>query len=112
MCEKVTSDLQLETRFKFDQVLFSTTYNWLVKTCPENGRMIDENRNTHSMPIGKEKTVMNIDTLFYFRWMNYHLDNVGNTIVFFAALFSVIYKDTLNPSLIGMSVSFSIQVRR
>ena len=71
--------------------------------------MIIEHKWRHCMPIEKGYTLMNMDTRYFFRWMNYNLDIVGNTIVFFAALFSVIYRDTLNPSIIGMSVSFSIQ---
>ena len=45
-----------------------------------------------------------------YRWMDYYLSITGNSVVFFAALFSVIYRHTLNPSLIGMALSFAIQV--
>ena len=38
------------------------------------------------------------------------MDFLGNSVTFFAALFAVIQRNTLNAGVVGMSVSFSLQV--
>jgi len=38
------------------------------------------------------------------------LETVGNLIIFFAALFAVLSRKTVDPGLVGLSVSYALQV--
>ncbi|NWI49193.1 MRP1 protein, partial [Calyptomena viridis] len=44
------------------------------------------------------------------RWLAVRLEYVGNFIVFFAALFAVIARNKLSAGLVGLSVSYSLQI--
>lgn len=44
------------------------------------------------------------------RWLAIRLEMVGNMIIFFAALFAVLGRDTMNPGLVGLSISYALQV--
>uniref|UniRef100_A0A4X2M797 ATP binding cassette subfamily C member 3 n=1 Tax=Vombatus ursinus TaxID=29139 RepID=A0A4X2M797_VOMUR len=44
------------------------------------------------------------------RWLGIRVEFVGNCVVFFAALFAVIGRQSLNPGLVGLSVSYALQV--
>ncbi|XP_014276421.1 multidrug resistance-associated protein 1 isoform X1 [Halyomorpha halys] len=44
------------------------------------------------------------------RWLAVRLEMVGNLIIFFSALFAVFGRDSLTPGLVGLSVSYSLQI--
>ena len=44
------------------------------------------------------------------RWLAVRLESVGNVIIFCAALFAVLGRETLSPGLVGLSVSYALSV--
>ncbi|XP_057325982.1 multidrug resistance-associated protein 1 isoform X4 [Microplitis mediator] len=44
------------------------------------------------------------------RWLAVRLEMLGNMIIFFAAIFSVLGRDSLSPGLVGLSISYALQI--
>ncbi|XP_036912753.1 ATP-binding cassette sub-family C member 3 isoform X4 [Sturnira hondurensis] len=49
-------------------------------------------------------------SFFSNRWLGVRVEFVGNCVVLFAALFAVIGKSSLSPGMVGLSVSYALQV--
>jgi ABC-type multidrug transport system fused ATPase/permease subunit len=43
-------------------------------------------------------------------WLAVRLETVGNLVVLFAALFAVLGRETLGPGIVGLSISYALQV--
>ncbi len=48
--------------------------------------------------------------LHFFRWLGFRLEFVGSAVVLAAAIFAVAGRDTLSGGLVGLSISYALQV--
>lgn len=66
--------------------------------------------------IGESEARVDFNQVCYFpsiianRWLAVRLEMVGNLIILFAALFAVLGRETMNPGLVGLSVSYALQI--
>ncbi|XP_066905600.1 multidrug resistance-associated protein 1 [Halyomorpha halys] len=44
------------------------------------------------------------------RWLAVRLQMIGNLIIFFATIFAILGKDSLSPGIVGLSVSYTLQI--
>nr|CAD7573697.1 unnamed protein product [Timema californicum] len=44
------------------------------------------------------------------RWLAVRLEMIGNCIIFFASLFAVLGRETMNPGTVGLSISYALQL--
>lgn len=46
------------------------------------------------------------------RWLSVRLEMLGNLIILFASLLCVLGRDTLEPGIVGLSLSYAMQVTK
>jgi ATP-binding cassette subfamily C (CFTR/MRP) protein 1 len=46
----------------------------------------------------------------FYRWLAIRLETIGNLVVLFAALFAVLGRETMSPGIVGLSVSYALQI--
>jgi hypothetical protein len=46
------------------------------------------------------------------RWLDINLSTLGGVISFFAAVFAILARDSLSPAAAGLSISFSLTVKK
>ena len=44
------------------------------------------------------------------RWLSFRLEMLGNLIILFAALFAILGRDSLDPGIVGLSLSYAMQI--
>ncbi|KAL1278362.1 hypothetical protein QQF64_025035, partial [Cirrhinus molitorella] len=86
----------------FNETLLGTS---VIRAFGEQQRFIKESdgRVDHNQKAYFPSIVAN-------RWLAVRLEFVGNCIVMFAALFAVVARDSLSPGIMGLSISYALQV--
>jgi len=64
----------------------------------DNYRKVDENQVAYYLSISAN------------RWLSLRLEFIGNCLIFFAALFGVISRDKIGGGLVGLSVTYALQI--
>jgi ATP-binding cassette, subfamily C (CFTR/MRP), member 1 len=54
--------------------------------------------------------MMSYPSIIANRWLAVRLEVLGSFIVLFACLFAVLARETINPAIVGLSISASLQV--
>nr|CAD7393056.1 unnamed protein product [Timema cristinae] len=49
-------------------------------------------------------------TIMTNRWLSVRLETIGNIIIFFSSIFAVLGRDTMDPGLVGLSISYAMQI--
>nr|XP_014042595.1 unnamed protein product [Salmo salar] len=86
----------------FNETLLGTS---VIRAFGEQERFIRESdgRVDHNQKAYYPSIVAN-------RWLAVRLEFVGNCIVMFAALFAVMARESLSPGIMGLSISYALQV--
>ena len=54
--------------------------------------------------------MMSYPSIIANRWLAVRLEIVGSLVILFACLFAVLGRDTINPAIVGLSISYSLQI--
>ena len=73
-------------------------YGQETRFMDESERLVDVNQKSYYRSI-----IAN-------RWLSLRLETIGNLVVLFAGLFAVIGRDSLDPGLAGLSISYALNV--
>lgn len=64
----------------------------------DNYRKLDENQEAHYLAVTAD------------RWLSLRLEFIGNCLILFAALFAVISREKISGGLVGLSVTYAVQI--
>ncbi|XP_023364920.1 canalicular multispecific organic anion transporter 2-like [Otolemur garnettii] len=97
-----------------ESVSRSAIYSYFLETVSGTSVIRAYNRSQDFRVISDTKVDLNQRICYHCfasnRWLGIRVDFVGNCVVLFAALFAVIGRSSLNPGLVGLSVSYALQV--
>ena len=89
----------------FSHFTESVTGATTIRAYNQNARFIRENQ---------EKVELNVQCNYYNycsnRWLAVRIETLGNVIIFFAALFAILGRDTLSAGKAGLSISYAMMV--
>ncbi|XP_067673483.1 multidrug resistance-associated protein 1-like isoform X3 [Haliotis asinina] len=76
-----------------------------IRAFGQQSRFINESQNKVD-----ENQISYYPSIVSNRWLAIRLEFVGNCIIFFASLFAVLGRDSLNPGIVGLSISYAMNV--
>jgi ATP-binding cassette subfamily C (CFTR/MRP) protein 1 len=87
---------------KFSQIIFSNF--------SKNVRLKKKHFRRIKTPSIFKNQVCYYPTFVSSRWLAVRLESIGNVVILFAALFAVLARDTMDPGLVGLSLSYALTV--
>lgn len=91
--------------FKLLRVSFAFLGATVIRAYGQQQRFIEESESR-----------VDINQICYYpsvianRWLSVRLETIGNLVVLFAALFAVLSRQDLDPGLVGLSISYALNV--
>ncbi|CAK8671761.1 unnamed protein product [Clavelina lepadiformis] len=79
----------------------------------QNEAKVDTNQISYYSNIVSNRQVRFLSSIFYtpaMKWLALHLEVVGNLIVLFAAIFAVVQRKHIEAGIVGLSISYSLQI--
>ena len=79
----------------------------MIRAYGQQQRFISESENRVDI-----NQICYYPSIIAIRWLSVRLESAGSLVVLFAALFSVISRESLDPGLVGLSISYALNVTR
>jgi ATP-binding cassette subfamily C (CFTR/MRP) protein 1 len=101
---------------RLDNVSRSPLFAQISETFVGSGQSTIRAYNAQQRFIAKNLAMLDYNNRSYYltiltqRWLSLRLETLASLLTFFAALFGVIGKDSLDPGLIGIALTYSLQV--
>ena len=108
-------DIQFSRQVKrLESITRSPIYSHFGETI--NGAPTIRAYNSVDKFIQESENIVDINQMCYYptfvssRWLSVRLETIGNLIILFASLFAVLARDTMDPGLVGLSLSYALNV--
>ncbi|KAM4844750.1 ATP-binding cassette sub-family C member 3 [Thomomys bottae] len=99
---------------RLESITRSPIYSHFSETVTGSSVIRAYNRNQDFIVLSDNKVDNNQKSCYPYiasnRWLGIYVELVGNCVVLFAALFAVTGRSSLNPGLVGLSVSYALEV--